>query len=942
MRKIMFFFLLLCAGGLSSITLSAQITVSGKVRNNVSQEAVPAVSVIVKGTSQGTYTNADGQFSIQVEKLPAILVFTSVGFETYEAEVKDASVKLEIAFVSMSTLGQEVVVAATRTPTRILESPVTIERMSNAILRTLPAPNYYEGIANLKGVDMHTASLTFRTVTTRGFISSGNSRLNQLIDGMDNQAPGLNFSVGDIAGPTELDVDNVELLSGASSALYGSGGMNGTLLITSKNPFKYQGLSYNIKMGMMNIGNKSTGVTPYYNWDIRWAKAINDRWAYKLSASLLSATDWSANDNRNVFRTSIASQVISGTRTNNPNYDGVNVYGDETSANIRDLTLLLWQSLGSPAAIPVQTPAGVVNIPSSYFLNTANLPSQNVSRTGYAEKDLVDYNTYNFKFSGALHYKISSTIEASLSTNMGTGTTVYTGADRYSLRNFKVGQHKLEVRGKNWFVKGYTTQENAGDSYNATILGRYMNEAWKPSLNTTSPATALASWYPQYIFGYLVSKYTGLATTEAAAHQIARNTADAGRPLPGTSGFEALKDKVAKTAIPNGALLLDQSDLWAGEAQLNLSDAFGFSDKLEVITGVQSKLYVINSQGTIFVDTAGRIKVNETGGYIQLKKSFFDDVLTLTGAGRYDKHTNFDGRFTPRLTAVVKIAKDNNLRFSYQQAYRFPTNQNQFINLEIGGGLLIGGLPQFQTKYGLVNNPGYTSESIVAYRASGNPANTSLLVPYTYRPMKPESVTSFEFGYKGIMQKGLLVDAYVYYSIYKDFLGNVALGQAVTGNPADLFNPLTTAAVSYPQNSTGNVKAIGWGVGLEYEWNGGYTLYGNVFSDRLNDRPKGFVTFFNAPKYRFNVGLRNPNVYKNVGFNVVLKYQGPNFYEGTFVTGTLPEFAWLDAQVSYRIPDSKSLIRIGGTNITNSYNRTGYGSPYVGGLYYVSYGYNIF
>ena len=110
---------------------------------------------------------------------------------------------------------------------------------------------------------MHTASLTFRTITTRGFISSGNTRLNQLIDGMDNQAPGLNFAVGNIVGLTELDVDNIELLSGASSALYGSGGMNGTVLITSKNPFKYQGLSFNLKQGIMHVDGIKLKASPY-------------------------------------------------------------------------------------------------------------------------------------------------------------------------------------------------------------------------------------------------------------------------------------------------------------------------------------------------------------------------------------------------------------------------------------------------------------------------------------------------------------------------------------------------------------------------------------------------------------------------------------------------------------------------------------------------------
>src|SRR5688572_21019297 len=236
---------LLCS--LFSIAALAQTIISGTVRNSSSKDVVPAVSVIVKETNQGTYTNSNGEFSLTVTKLPVTLIFTSVGYDTYEVSVSDASQKVEVDFRPASTLGQEVVVAATRAPTRILESPVTVERMSSATLRSLAAPNYYEAIANLKGVDMHTASLTFRTVTTRGFISSGNTRLNQLIDGMDNQAPGLNFAVGNIVGLTELDVDNIELLSGASSALYGSGGMNGTVLITSKNPFKYQGLSFNLK-----------------------------------------------------------------------------------------------------------------------------------------------------------------------------------------------------------------------------------------------------------------------------------------------------------------------------------------------------------------------------------------------------------------------------------------------------------------------------------------------------------------------------------------------------------------------------------------------------------------------------------------------------------------------------------------------------------------------
>jgi outer membrane receptor protein involved in Fe transport len=982
MRKSYRFLAASLIASLFSVAAFAQtITLTGTVRNSSSKEVVPFVSVAVKGTTEGTTTNPNGEFTLKVTKLPVVLVFTATNYDTYEITVTDASAKIDVSFVQNFTIEQEIVMAANRTPTRILESPVTVERMSRTVLRNLAAPNYYEAITNLKGVDMHTASLTFRTVTTRGFVSSGNTKLNQLVDGMDNQAPGLNFSVGSVIGPNELDVDNIELLAGASSALYGSGGLNGTLLITSKNPFEYQGFSYNIKQGIMHVDGKQRPVSPYYNWDFRWAHAFSKKWAIKLSASLLKGNDWQADDYRDKQQIGILSKVVGGNRNNDPAFNGVNIYGDETAANIGLMAPLIRDGINGGVLAATGGTVNLINSANGYFAAMGNplypttaqingfiglfpaslqptvgffLPfytgvknnyfasNANVSRTGYEEKYLVDYNTLNFKFNGALHYKITPNIEASWSSYAGTGTTVYTGADRYSLRNLKIAQHKLEFKAKTWLLRGYTTQENAGESYNASALGAFINEAWKPSLST---ANLSGSWFPQYIYAFSEGRRTaGSAASDIQLHLAARNAADVGRLLPGTTAFDAAALQIRKTPIKKGgALFLDKTDLWAGEGQLNLSDALKFSDKLEIITGVQWKEWVLNSQGTIFADTLGKIKINEEGAYVQLRKKLLKDVLTLTAAGRYDKQTNFKGRFTPRFTAVIKVAKDNNIRLSYQTAYRFPVNQDQYISLVTGAGTLIGCLPEFQTYYKLNSTlPGYTPESILAYRASGNPANTSLLVQASFKPVVPETVNSFEIGYKGMIGKKLLVDGYVYWSNYKNFLATIGVGQSKSGNPQEVFSPFTTTNLSYKQNSDVSVSAIGWGISAEYLFGKRYLIYGNVFSDKLRDLAPGFVSFFNAPLYRFNIGLRNENVYHNVGFNVVVKWQDNNFYEGTFVSGTLPYFAWVDGQITYRPPQSKSVWRIGGTNLGNNYYRTGYGSPYVGGVYYVSYGYNIF
>lgn len=1008
MRKSYRFLFTCLIAGLVSFTVNAQkVTVTGKVKNSSSKESVSAVSVVVKETGQGTYTNPDGEFSISVNKLPVTLVFSSQSYFTQEVSVTDASKPVEVDFVVNNELGQEVVVSANRVSQRMLEAPVTVERMSSSALRNIAAPSVYESLTNLKGVDVHTASLTFRTVTTRGFVSSGNTRLNQLVDGMDNQAPGFNFSVSSIIGLTDLDVDNVEILSGASSVLYGSGGMNGTVLINSKNPFKYQGLSYNVKQGIMHVDGKQRSAAPYYNWNFRYAQAFKNKFAYKISGELIKGNDWQADDYRNKGQLGILSAVKGGNRLNDPNYNGINVYGDETDINmdafsyfvqdqtrrtilantgggvdVVNLLNMYYNAIGNPV-YPTNAQrdgfytfapfAGIFVAPGVSLQTFLNLPSvkpaldnmfpfynglkngyyrnTNLSRTGYEEKYLVDYNSLNVKGNIGLYYNITPKIEVSWNSYVGTGTTVYTGANRYSLRNFKMGQHKLEFKSKNWMVRGYTTQENAGDSYIGDAVGSFLNEAARPSGTV---------WLPIYIGTFSEVRRNSQAISDITLHNTLRDALDngtvnpfTGQPIPGlprfqpgTPQFDAAAKQIKSTAVnkPGGSKFLDKSDLWAAEGQLNVSDAFHFSDKVEMIAGVQWKQWVLNSQGTIFADTLGAIKVNETGAYVQLKKKLFNDILTLSAAGRYDKQTNFDGKFTPRLAAVIRVAKDNNVRLSYQTSYRFPSNQNQYISLRIGGGssYLIGSLPEFQSYYGLsTNRPGYTAASVLSYRA-GTLADSNRLVRASFKPLKPETVASYEVGYKGVIAKKLLLDAYFYYSQYSDFIVSEAVVQgANSGAQYETYSGFSSRSISYNQNSTTKVKSSGWGIGIEYKAYKNYIVYGNLFSDQLKDVPAGVVTFFNAPKYRYNIGLRNDNVCHNIGFNVVAKWQDNNYYEGTFVSGTLPYFTWVDAQISYRPAGTKSTFRVGGTNLGNNYYRTGYGSPAVGGLYYISYGYNL-
>ena len=886
------------------------VTINGHVKNAGTNENSSAVSVIIKGTDIGTFTNDKGDFSISAKSLPITLVFSSVGYEAQEVTVSSAAAVVEVSLNPSSSLGQEVVVSASRVAEKILESPVSIERVSAANIRTAPAVSYYDVVTNLKGVDVVTSSLTFKTPTTRGFNGSGNVRFNQIVDGMDNQAPGLNFSVGSVVGLSQLDVDNMELLPGASSALYGPGGMNGTLLINSKNPFKYQGLSFEVKTGMMHTDGKQRPVSPYHNWSVRFAKKVSEKFAFKITSELIQAKDWVAQDYRNYNRIGTGGFVKAGTRESDPNYDGINVYGDETTADIRQVL----------AGIGLQAPF------LQGFINSISGSAINVSRTGYNEADIVDPTTVNYKVGGSLNYKLSENTEAIIAGFWGTGNTVYTGSDRYSLKGLKVGQYKVELLNKNWLLRAYTTQENAGESFNATVTTRLTNEAWKASGGSTG-------WFAQYGQAYLGGKLGGLS--DADAHAAARSVADVGRPAAGSAQFKQLFDQVRKVPISQGGgLFVDKSDLYQVEGQYNLSHIT--SEFADILIGGNYKRYVLNSEATLFADSAGNINIDEYGAYLQASKKFAGDRLKITVSGRYDKNTSFEGKFTPRATALLKVAENNNIRVSYQSAYRFPSTQQQWINLNVGGNTrLIGGDPSFRDYFDFSGKPVYYL----------NELRSGQTVAYDNVNYKPESVSTFELGYKGLMMEDkLLIDAYGYLGEYKDFLTRTLIVQNKTGAAISQADTANGNIYSVPTNIKDKVKTYGFGLSLDYRLPYNFSIGLNGSSDVISDLPVGFVSFFNSPKYRFNGTLSNSGFGKNkrMGFNVTYRWQDGFYYQGDFASGNVPEVHVVDVMISYKLPSTKSMIKLGANNLLNQYYYNAVGNAQIGGLYYIGFGYNLY
>jgi hypothetical protein len=912
---------------LASSLAESQVTLSGNIRDHLTHEPISVVSVVLKGSSEGDYTNERGNFKIMTKKAPPFtLVISSIGYGVREVIVDHNQTNLQLELDPVSSLGQEVVVSASRRVQKKLESPVTIEQISSKDIINSPQLNYFDMIQGLKGVDVTTSSLFFTTITTRGFNTSGNSNFTQIVDGMDNEAPGLNFSLGSVIGLGQLDVDNIELLCGASSALYGSRGLNGTLISTGKDPFKYQGLSFQITQGISHIqkgkGNDPIGPSPVYDWALRWGKKVSSKVAFKINFEYTRAKDWMATDTTDT-------SVPGGSKYTDPNYNGVNMYGSATSVDIDPfLEGALQQNPGF---------APIIN----HLLDTSHY----VARTGYAEYGYLSDDAVLYKGNAEVRYKINAHLELIGSGTYGTGNAVYTNNTRYALKGFALGQYKLELKGDNWFVRGFTTNENSGSTVVAGYTAQLVNEAWKPSYN----ASTGTGWYPDYV-GALLTDMAGGASYNAAS-QAARAYADQGMPAPGSAELNHLKDSISQLPSSEGGTAFDdRSKLYNGELQYNFTSLLKV---INLIGGGNYRLYRLNSKGTLFPDADGPISVKESSAYLSASKKILKDKLTLNASYRIDKNSLFsNAKSTERFSGVWQTAPENYLRFSYQNAYSFPTNIETLqstlqgaspLSYASGGSAyLLNGVYQFN------QYPAYTLTSVQAYQASVNAANPngneSLLEKQVINDIKPESVNMFEVGYSALIHKTVLIDVLGYYAIWKNFIGytNVANTPGTT-DVTQFLNPNTYSIYNISYNNGYMVNTYGYAASVSLDLSHHFLAKVNFTSDFFKNRDSSAVNNFNMPNYKFNIEFGNTGFGpKQVwAFNTSLRYKPAYFYAIGIANGTVPASAVVDAQLSYKLYKIRSSLKLGATNLTNTYYRNGFGSPAIGGMYYITYAYNV-
>jgi iron complex outermembrane recepter protein len=913
--------------------VSAQKTVRGIVLDgNANNEPVIGATVLIKGTTIGKATDFNGEFFIETgaKKLPITLVISAIGYTSTEKIINNFSDEVRVVLSSEDkVLDAAIIVARSEESELKTRSPVTTIGIDAAKIKNIAAPSIYEEAEKLPGVDPMKSSFGVTVLNTRGFASTSPVRSLQIIDGVDNQAPGLNFSLGNFLGASDLDVSDFNIIVGASSAYYGPNAFNGVISFTSKNPFikRNQGLSVSLKGGERN----------YLESAVRWADVIKNKngkdfFAYKFNIFALRADDWNANN----------AKAVDGAKNQQSNpygWDAVNTYGDEYYRG-NDL------STASPWAFP-----GINNV---------------WHRTGYKESDVVDYNTRNLKASAALHFKTnpnnSESPELILSSSFGTGTTVYQGDNRFSLKNILFFQNRIEFKKQDkFFIRAYTTSENSGDSYDPYFTALQLQRSAKTDLKwsndyldywrTTVVPQIGKTDFPKLVLNPTTGEFTFNKEAEkvwrvkyndslviwngraaAFANGLGRNPQNSVAFFePGTQRFKDELKRISSTyRTEGGTRFFDESSLYHVHGEHKWKPSF----LNEIRVGANARLYTPISKGNIFSDSAGiKITNYEYGVYGGVEKGFDDNKWRLSGTVRVDKNQNYDFLTSPAASLIWNPNEDNTLRLSFSSAIRNPTLTDQYLFLNVGRAILAGNKDGVK---GLVN-----VQSFLDFLPQ---LDKDKIKYFDIAPIRPEKVKSFELSYRTSFNKKTFVETNYYYSIYNDFIGyNLGIDLAFQ---AGTNFPSKVVVYRYSANSLNQVTSQGASFVINQRINNKFLATGNYSWNRLNTKVDDpIIPAFNTPEHKFNLSFSGRELepiisgkkLNKTGFNVSYKWvQGFNFQGSPQFTGFIPTYDLVDAQVNYQLPALDMTIKLGATNILNKQIFQTYGGPYIGRLAYLS------
>ena len=262
-------------------------TIEGTVTKEKTGEVLPGVNVILTGTTKGAATNKSGTYQISgIKPGKYRLKATFLGFAPFQSNplvVKAGeTITLDISLEETVRQGNEIVVSGSKRPEKLLESPITIERVSEEELSKSGGETFLSSLSNLKGVNFNNAGVNTQLVSARGFNSGFNTRVLFLIDGRLATLGSTGLPQGNFLPSSKIDLKSIEVVLGPAAALYGPNAGSGVINVTTKDPWDQSGVAVETRVGNQNLREIS----------YRVAGTVNNNFGYKVTGQFLDADDF--------------------------------------------------------------------------------------------------------------------------------------------------------------------------------------------------------------------------------------------------------------------------------------------------------------------------------------------------------------------------------------------------------------------------------------------------------------------------------------------------------------------------------------------------------------------------------------------------------------------------------------------------------------------------
>jgi iron complex outermembrane receptor protein len=230
--------------------------IKGAAIDQVTGKPLLGTTVSVQGTKLGATTNSKGQYSIK--GVPAgtyTLAATFIGYEKLTVQVTVRDGESTTQDLSMMTgavkLEDLIVVSTSRKAEKITESPATIQAIRGQELLQMPIIG--QALMNARGVDIVRSGVDGIGFNARGFNSAFNTKILAMNDGRFSTLPGNGLAIGNLNTNIKEDIEQIELILGPSSALYGPNAHNGIVNTISRDPRTSQGTTFALNYGTQNF-----------------------------------------------------------------------------------------------------------------------------------------------------------------------------------------------------------------------------------------------------------------------------------------------------------------------------------------------------------------------------------------------------------------------------------------------------------------------------------------------------------------------------------------------------------------------------------------------------------------------------------------------------------------------------------------------------------------